>query len=255
LVFGFLKSAIEHIGAALFIAAVLGLTIHWWLTKQITEDVFTAAMGYELPPELRDEIRYVYGSRLICEEHVQAVQIEDLGNNFVRITLGLERTIKNIGETPQQIPLYIATDEWGVEGYPSQILELGYQYEDERRLIVFPGDNRKEKFESGNRPQGPTVKRKSNLTLKPKKRLTIFSKCCETKPYSGEHFFHFEIATKNPRVQVTAPGFEWVVGFAHRDEPRRGAYSETVQLTGLLLPHQNIRVRWWRGPPSTESPI
>src|SRR5262245_31456273 len=52
----FWKSGVEHLGTAIFIAAVLGLTIHIWLEKQITEDVFRAAMGYELPSELREEI-------------------------------------------------------------------------------------------------------------------------------------------------------------------------------------------------------
>ena len=47
----FWKSGVEHFGTAILIAAFLGLTIHIWLEKQLTEDVFAAAMGYELPDE------------------------------------------------------------------------------------------------------------------------------------------------------------------------------------------------------------
>jgi hypothetical protein len=59
-------------------------------------------------------------------------------------------------------------------------------------------------------------------------------------------FFHHRFATLNPRVTVKAPaGFKWVVNFAHRESPPRERYSDTVILEGLLLPDQNIRVRWW----------
>lgn len=87
----FWKSGVEHFGTAILIAAFLGLTIHIWLEKQLTEDVFAAAMGYELPDELKDEIREVYGNRILCENHSQSVQIDDLGNGFVSITIGVER--------------------------------------------------------------------------------------------------------------------------------------------------------------------
>src|SRR4051794_35146861 len=53
----------EHFGTAIFISAGLGLTIEWWLTKQITENVFAAAMGYELPDDLREEASKYTGFR------------------------------------------------------------------------------------------------------------------------------------------------------------------------------------------------
>ena len=71
----FPKSVLEHLGTAIFIASVLGFTIDWWLKKQITEDVFQAAMGYELPNDLREELRNVYSNHIICEDHAQTVSI------------------------------------------------------------------------------------------------------------------------------------------------------------------------------------
>ena len=236
----FWKSGVEHFGTAILIAAFLGLTIHIWLEKQLTEDVFAAAMGYELPDELKDEIREVYGNRILCENHSQSVQIDDLGNGFVSITIGVERKFINIGQTAQQFPISLGIDEWGVAGHPSEFIEIAYE-RDGNRTTLFPSGD----IKIVERPEGNLAKARSDLTLKSKDTVTVFVKCSETRPVNGEHFFHYSYATLKPRVSVNAPAFDWFVSFSHRDEPHRERYSNTVTLNGLLLPHQNIRVRWW----------
>jgi hypothetical protein len=237
----FWKSAVEHLGTAIFIAAVLGLTIHVWLEKQITEDVFTAAMGYELPSELREEIRFVYGSRIICEEHTQTVRIDKLDENLVSVTVGLERTFRNIAQTKEELNIALAVDEWGIEGHPSKIIEVAYQYDNKAKLVLYPSGT----ATLQDRPEGPAVKAPSPVSLAPDQTLTLFTSYSETKSLSDEHFATFLYATRNPRVTVRAPGFKWGVGFAHRGEPQVGHYSDTTILKGVLLPNQNIRIRWW----------
>ena len=87
----------EHIATAMLIACFLGLTIDFWLKKQITEDVFSAAMGYELPEDLREEVRYVYGNKLLCRHHQQNAEIVDLGNGFVSIIIELSPKVGDGG--------------------------------------------------------------------------------------------------------------------------------------------------------------
>ena len=116
----------EHIATAILIACILGLTIDLWLKKQLTEDVFSAAMGYELPEDLRKEVRYVYGNKLLCKHHQQNAEIVDLDNGFVSIIVGCERTFENIGETPQTLPLSVGIDEWFIPSHPSELLEFYY---------------------------------------------------------------------------------------------------------------------------------
>jgi hypothetical protein len=238
----FWKSAAEHLGTALFIASILGFTIDWWLTKRIAEDVFLAAMGYELPNELREEVRHVYGDRLICTEHVQTVWIEKIKDeeNFLTVTVGLERTIKNIGSTSQTVPIVTSIDEWFVPLHPSAIIELGYKLDGTGNLQTTG-------FVKEKKPNSLLAEIKGGVELKPDRKLTIYSKFRETKPTEGEHYISFSYATSNPHVTVNAPqDFRWSVGFSHRAEPILGRYSDVVRLEGLLLPHQSIRVRWWR---------
>src|SRR5262249_24570988 len=158
--------------------------IHVWLEKQITEDVFTAAMGYELPSELREEIRFVYGSRIICEEHTQTVRIDKLPNtNLVLLTVGLERTFRNVAQTKEEFNLVLSVDEWGIEGHPSKIIEVAYQYENKPKMVLYPDGPAK--LET--RPEGPEVKSPSPLSLSPDEAITVFLSYSETKSWSDDH--------------------------------------------------------------------
>lgn len=238
----FWKSFIEHAGTAVFIAAVLGFTIDWWLTRQITEDVFRAAMGYELPDDLKNEIRFVYGNRILCDEHIQTVLIEPLDANFVKVTVGLERRFKNIGQTNQTLSLGIGIDEFNVPSAPSKLIELEYVKGGKRTVLDI------EKLLLKERPEGPEyIGPELTLDAEEKNPITVFLKFSETKPTSGEQTMTFSNATINPRVTVEAPeDFGWKVNFPHRVEPTTGRYSKTASLKGLLLPHQSIRIRWWK---------
>src|SRR5258707_13827956 len=62
---------LEHLFMALTISGVLGLIIEYTLHQQIAKDVFEAAIGYLLPEELRDELRWVAGQPFLCEKHTQ----------------------------------------------------------------------------------------------------------------------------------------------------------------------------------------
>jgi len=244
----FWHGLIEHLGTAFFIASILGWTIDFWLKKQITEDVFSAAMGYELPDDLKREVRYVYGNRVICEDHVQTVSIDELDNGYVRLTVGTERKLRNIGETSQYLDVSLGVDEWGVPGHPSEIIELAYEQSGKSHTI-YPGDT----AEINSAPDALLAKIEPPLTLRPNEVMTVFAKFSETKPVNSEHFYAFRYATLNPRVAVRVPpGYKWMVSFAHRDEPYPGHYSDITRLDGLLLPHQSIRVRWWRESPQSQ---
>jgi len=234
---------LEHLGTATFIAAALGLTIDYWLKKQITEDVFRAAMGYELPDELKQEIRFIYGNRILCEDHSQTVTIANLDNGFVTCTVGVERVLRNIGETDHRLELDVALDEWRVPNHPSHVLEFAYAREDGKRVEIHAGKD----VETEQRAWGPKLKLKKHLSLGPKETITTFIKISETKPTESDHYFTFKYPALNPLVRVSAPeGYGWLVAFAHWGKHKKGRYSETVRLEGALLPHQSIRVRWWR---------
>ena len=228
----------EHIATAILIACFLGLTIDLWLKKQLTEDVFSAAMGYELPEDLKQEVRYVYGNKLLCKHHQQNADIVDLGNGFVSITIGVERTIENIGETPQTLHVAVGMDEWFVPSHPSQLLECSYVKNGVHSDVSLL---KTEKRDAGFRTEYP-----EDVKLAPKESITVYTKMSETKPRNGDHFFAFSCATNGPAVTVSAPpDIGWNVHFTHRHPADIGKYSNTYTLNGLLLPHQAIRIHWW----------
>ena len=85
---------IRDLGTAVFIAAMLGLTIDRWLKTQIARDVFQAALGYFLPQEFREEVANVARFKFLCERHVAKLHIKDIGDGSVQLTNSIERTLK-----------------------------------------------------------------------------------------------------------------------------------------------------------------
>jgi hypothetical protein len=236
---GFWKSGSEHVGSAIIIAALLGLTIDWWLKKQITEDVFEAAMGYELPEDLREEIRYVYGNRVLCVDHSLTVEIIDLNDGqHVAVQVGIERGFQNISQTQQEIPLQLAVDEW-LDGPPSAILEFAYA-KNKDDLTFFDVSKRHKNEQGGLIVDGPTI------SLGPTDTLRVVQKYVETKHRNGDHHVTFKAPSQRPRVTAHAPeGLSVAIGFNHRTPASFGQYTRTATLNGLLLPNQPIRIRWW----------
>jgi len=122
---GIWRTLVQHLGTAAIIAAVLGFTIDWWLKRQIAEDVFSVAMGYELPTDLKEEMRHVYSSRVICKNHMQIVTITKIDDDHVSVDVALERKFENISSIEQPIKVALGIDEWNVPGHTSEIVELG----------------------------------------------------------------------------------------------------------------------------------
>ena len=77
------RGVIRNLGTAVFIAAMLGLTIDRWLKTQIARDVFQAALGYFLPQEFREEVANVARFKFLCERHVAKLHIKDIGDGSV----------------------------------------------------------------------------------------------------------------------------------------------------------------------------
>jgi hypothetical protein len=204
----FWKSAVEHFGTAVFIAGVLGATIDWWLKKQITEDVFSAAMGYELPEDLKTEIRNVYGNKILCTKHVHSVELEDRGNGLVSVTVSLARTLENISEVKQPIVLKLGIDDWGLP-IPAKIIEFCYYKDEDQKTCL---------TEAARHADG-SLSMQWEGVLRPRETITVLQKYCEIKHQNDEHLVTFTYATLRPTVSVHAPDhLAWTAGFVRRPE-------------------------------------
>src|SRR5438552_16280323 len=58
---------LEHLGMAIAVAGCIGVVIELTLQREITRNVFRAAIGYLLPDELRAELRWIYSLPFLCE--------------------------------------------------------------------------------------------------------------------------------------------------------------------------------------------
>jgi hypothetical protein len=84
------------------------------------------------------------------------------------------------------------------------------------------------------------------IVLKQSDRLRLRYNYEEVKRVNDSHIISYRMPTKNPRVEVqVCDGVQYEVGFANRLEAKRDTYPGVATLSGVLLPHQYIHVRWW----------
>jgi hypothetical protein len=138
------QEIVRDFGIAFLSAAVLGLTIHGWLESTVVRDVFRAAIGHVLPPELRDEVHWISSFTCIVQRCVCTIDIEDIGNGIVKITEEIDSDIKNISTKPQAIRRLFTKDDWAIPEHPSQI--LGYEYSIGSGPITSFRDDQKTRF-------------------------------------------------------------------------------------------------------------
>lgn len=232
---------LEHAFMALAISGFIGLIIELTLQREIAKNVFEAAIGYLLPDELKDELRWIYDQRLLCVSHVQAVNIKRiLGTSLVSSHSTTTRTIKNISDEKFELRFGLGIDEWFYEDHPSRILSASFCLDGE-----VPSENigLKAKRNAAGIDIGITP-----IIIPPGRSVTLNTEFEETYPENGMTFVTYAISTANPSVMIYAPDdIEVSAGFGSRQEhliTKRG--DHTWQMDGVLLPHQDIRVRWWR---------
>jgi hypothetical protein len=111
------------IGVAILSAMVLGLTVHLWLERQIVTDVFRAAVGHILPPELRDEVHWISNFKCITTGCVCTLDLEDVGDGVVKVTVEIESELKNITTKPYTVKRVFTLDDWDIPGRRPEICE------------------------------------------------------------------------------------------------------------------------------------
>src|SRR4051812_37749479 len=62
-----LEGLVSEAGKALLVAAVLGYVVDHALKHELVRDAVSAALGYLLPPQLRGEMDWVYGQKVIAQ--------------------------------------------------------------------------------------------------------------------------------------------------------------------------------------------
>lgn len=234
---------LEHISMAIAVSSLIAFIIELSLHREFAKNVFEAAIGYLLPEELRDELKWIYGFERVCENHTQTVHIEHIQeSDLLKIKYNITRNVKNITDKTINLPLDLGTNEWMHEGHPSKIISYHYQKENGT-----PSSNLADKIEYGEADVHIKLKKIKKLYLKSGEMVTINIEFEETMNQSGWGFFWSLTPTLKSTVHLYAPDdIEARAEFDSRNNELlvKGG-PHTWQLNSVLLPLQNIRIVWY----------
>jgi hypothetical protein len=242
----FWKEWLAHVFMAVAISGVIALFIEFTLHQQIAKDVFEAAVGYFLPDELRDELRWICGAKFMCMKHTHTVRLKRIQDkNLLSVESEIVRVFKNITSENQEFKPGLGVWERFNDGLPSKILSYTCHPEDGER-----GENLA--LVSKPRPEkGPVIGigEQAPIRVSSGKHITISMLIQETLGENDWAYAHFGNPTKDVTVVVEHPeGWMVDVRFSHRDsDPQVDKVgSHTWHLKGALLPLQGIRIYWFR---------
>ncbi len=241
---------VDSIALALMTAAILGLTVDVLLKKQIIEDVFTAAMGYILAPDLREEVKILYEQEFMCIDHHQVFTFRPTSTpEFVLLNKKTERTFRNITGKKQFLNPKVTVLEWFLPNMQSRIIYMGATKGKERWTSFTVS-----KPSSGT-PTNELMGTLDNaIELNPNgETCTIWSETEEFKRSTDFHCEYFDWPTKNPRITVRrefGAGIKGKMGMRVRfgasgRKNVEGLGGDTSRLVGILSPGQCVEIRWW----------
>jgi hypothetical protein len=231
---------LEHISMAFAVAGVLGLVIELTLQRDLAKNAFKAAIGYLLPEQLRGELEWIYNQSILCSEMESTINIEHRQQEgLALIKMRVHRTLWNVSNSTAEVNVSGGMDEWFFEGHPSKCIEAGYKlHEDGVRKPLECADS-----DDGIGWKAPTVR------LPPNKKLDFWVEIEECRRENDLLVLTYRYPIENPRITILCPDtLVPTVTFDHRSkyDPQTQTARNTYQLRAMLLPHQDIRVKWHR---------
>ncbi len=235
-----------HIGIAFCVAAVLGVTVDWAIKSDLISNAVNASLGYLLPDELKPELIWIFDQKFLANQSFN-VRLEHLPNeNTVILHATVNRTIENIAGKTESVDIAGGTEDWYRPNRETTIEKCEY-------AITRKGDVKPEKtVEIAQKKNAYGVTYGGHkVPLAPGDQIEIFFVFKSPMPDHGMTFLTFRYPIRKPTVTVEAdPTLRALITVSHRtkynhDEPYRGG-PFTQSITGVLVPHQPIFVRWHR---------
>jgi hypothetical protein len=225
---------LHDIGIAFVVASILGFTIDRFLQQRFAKDVFQAAVGYILPPELRQEVHWITSFEFLATS-LHRVTIVDLADGTVKISTDVERELENITSTPKKIRPRVDVDDWG-KGSLSEILICEITTSEG---ITLQSPRTEDK---GHYLHAET----EEVLVHPEERIRVFCRFVEYKTTNDLVTFGLSYPSKNPEIDVTvSPSLEFEADFGHHGEKITMHSGSRRMLRGTFLPHHILSVRWW----------
>lgn len=229
---------LEGLGIAGITALILGISLDWVFRQRLTEDAFKASIGYLLPSELKDEMRWIYGHHILCTVWNQTIELSAIDSATMRLRVKTYRVLQNIGRTKATAHLGRAIDEWfHANGEPSSIVDVAYKQDTEPKHLLWE-----------KRPNATIVTVQEALVDLTEKQEVIFEdEYIEIKRQHDFHLMTYRYPVVRPLITIVKPQDVSVeVAFGHREtQTAVGPTGNSYRLNGTLLPEQAMIIRWW----------
>jgi len=229
---------LDELGKALLIAGILGFTIEPPLRRAIAKDVFSAAFGYHMPDDFKDEIARISSYRIICIKHIMDVRIRRYDDSRVLVHVFIERTFQNIGSTIARIQAQNWIDEWGAD-HKSAIIRCD---------IISNGGNKKSYSPSD-------IEYLPNLSFRAKSPSifllpdAIATQIVEYEVFRMNNDFIYEqfmSPTRNPEIRILERPVDFdAVADSGGGRLRPTEIADRYELDGVYFPPAPMKIRWW----------
>lgn len=232
-----------ELSRAVIIAALVGLVIDWNFSRKLAKDVFEAAVGHIMPPELRPELTWIAGHSLVCIESRHHYTFRrGKSPDAVIVECEWYRVFKNVGSSRCSIPLKLGIDKETTEDFPSRIVKIGYLEDGEN--VEWQYLSEAELARVLEEQEWVVTHRMKTINLARDGQIKTKWKFEIQKNIDDNEYISFAYPTRGISVTVDpCPDMAVNVSFGHRGKVEQ-PLSNTYSLDKTLLPGQYIRVRW-----------
>jgi hypothetical protein len=236
-----LNHLLRDFSIALFVAALLAISVDRFFRTEFAKDVFNAAYSYLLPDELKQEIKRIIETKFVCVRHYMVLELKPIGNGLFRLEISIERTIKNISAYKQEINASFATDEWG---FP-------VKSEIKTAFMRFGGKDYPASKSRGDLSADAIGFESESEFINHNEEVQFVFRAHEIKMDNAEYLINFRHPTNNPIAEIRLPeGFSHSFGFGipGGGDMSKSSLFERYELNGTQFPGQFMRLRWWPTP-------
>ena len=231
-------------GDALMIASILGLTVDYFLKervlREVSADVSKYLIGYRLPVEVQDRIRFLLQTQWIRRNFHIRCRLVEIGADRINLEINVSHDIQNITSEPRPYQHFIEYEAHE----PQRVLEMRCDSNDARaRYRIADAD-----IQVREKPDDPGVMQVLGRKVKIPpvhesvgRTYTFTSRYVLDYPSHYSEAINFSLPTINVTLEVECPNnYRMTASDADISGYNRWEYRR------LFLPGENVSFRWQR---------
>jgi hypothetical protein len=239
---GISELLISEIGIAFVSAAIIGATVHLWMTDALRREVVKATLTAVLPPVFHTELLRLFDYDLLAETFSMLIEITTLeGTNAVRITVSIDRIIRNISTRKVSAHALAHLDDWGAKEGRAAVEEC---------VII---DEERNEFRNTNPTPANEYSIRAitdDIDIKPNGAAVVRSKFSAVQRDNDQGIITFSMPISNPIVMITHGAelnhdFDFGRNLGPGEKEYRSSLMREYRLTGTYFPGFYMKVRWW----------